>query len=364
MSQLVSEQDSKSNAESPEGADEPGGFGSYPVDTLLIRTDQRTVHDILRREQQGMFILDPDYQRAFVWEAGRQSRLIESILMRIPLPVFYLAENDDGKLVVVDGLQRISTLKRFVANEQPLVLDNPDLSGKRFSDLPVKLRNRVEDAQLTLYIIDSKVPERVRLDIFERVNSGRPLTRQQMRNALYQGPATRFLRDAADLESFDLATGGSFNSKDMRDREAINRFCAFYLLGPDAYPEDMDTFLGRALEQMNGPSVESLAEVRASLDRSMKLNVLVFGQHAFRKHKVDTQRRAIINLSLFDVFSVAFARAEPRRAEERAGLLRQGFYTLMEDPDFQRDVTYGTSAKARVRGRFAHVQRMIDEVLA
>jgi hypothetical protein len=347
-----------------EGAGEPSGLGAYPIDTLLIRTDQRTVHDVLRREAQGFFVLDPEFQRAFVWEPERQSRLIESILMRIPLPVFYLAENNEGKLVVVDGLQRLTTLKRFVENEQPLVLDNSELAERRFKDLPTKLQNRVEDAQLTLYIIDAKVPERVRLDIFERVNSGRPLTRQQMRNALYQGAATRFLRDVCAESIFLNATGKSLNPLEMRDREAINRFCGFFLLGPETYPDDMDAFLASALKQMNKIGESGLLlDLRTRLLKSLILNEYVFGPHAFRKHTEGQLRRNIINLSLFDVFSVAFAKADKSLIQSRKDEILKGFFQLMADPDYVRDITYGTSDKARVLGRFRRTEKMLQEAL-
>jgi hypothetical protein len=347
-----------------DGDDSPKDFGAYPVDSLLIRTDQRTVHDVLRRENQGFFILDPEFQRAFVWEPERQSRLVESLLMRIPLPVFYLAENSDGKLVVVDGLQRLSTLKRFVDGELALALENPELKGKKFADLPLKLQNRVEDAQLMLYIIDSKVPERVRLDIFDRVNSGRPITRQQMRNALYQGPATQFLRDVSRENDFLEATGKSLDANEMRDREAINRFCAFHLLGWRSYPDDMDEFLATALKQMNAMRPERLAEMRRDFLASMRLNRAIFGKHAFRKHAPDQDGRSVLNLSLFDVFSEAFAGHPEGAIEAKREAIRSGFFQLMSDADFVRDITYATNGKKRVFGRFERVQSLIEGALA
>src|SRR5689334_13460512 len=156
--------------------DSDGSWGDYPIDTMLIRNENRTVHDVLRRIDQGSFVMDPDFQRDFIWEEDKQSKLIESVLMRIPLPVFYLAEDDDGRMVVVDGLQRLSTFQRFTKNALPLRLpDQPELNKKRFRNLSPKLQNRIEDCNLILYIIDAKVPERARLDIFERVNGGVPL---------------------------------------------------------------------------------------------------------------------------------------------------------------------------------------------
>jgi uncharacterized protein with ParB-like and HNH nuclease domain len=93
-----------------EGIDQiAGDLGEYPIDSVLIRTENRTVFDVVRRMKKGQYILDPDFQREFVWDLDKQSKLIESALMRIPLPVFYLAEQDDGRIIVVDGLQRLTT---------------------------------------------------------------------------------------------------------------------------------------------------------------------------------------------------------------------------------------------------------------
>ena len=152
--------------------------------------------------------MDPDFQRDFIWPEDKQSKLIESVIMRIPLPVFYLAEDREGHMVVVDGLQRLTTFLRFLRGELKLKLpDREELNGKRFEDLVPKMRNRVEDCNLTFYTIDATVPERARLDIFERVNSGVPLTRQQMRNCLYRGRATEFLKEESRTEIFLEATG-------------------------------------------------------------------------------------------------------------------------------------------------------------
>src|SRR5438552_794318 len=225
----------------PEGLDtiHSVGWADYPLDSVFVRNEQRTVAEVVKRIRANRYDLNPDFQRDFVWPIEKQSRLIESCLMRIPLPVFYVAEAPDGRIIVVDGLQRLSTFRRYLDNEFRLVFpegedeeyrENP-LAGKRFKDLQLNLQERIEDTQLTLYVLDSKAPERAKLDIFERVNSGEPLTRQQMRNCLYNGPATQWLKDAADSQLFLVATGGSLDRKKMRDREAINRFCAFRILG-------------------------------------------------------------------------------------------------------------------------------------
>ena len=159
------------------------------------------------------------------WDISKQSKLIESCIMRIPLPVIYVAESPDGRIMIVDGLQRLSTFRRFLDGEFRLTKlgDNHPLEGMSFEALPIHLQERVEDTQLTLHILDRSAPDRARLDIFERVNSGEPLTRQQMRNAIYNGPGTRWLSRMAAHSDFQRVTGRSLNAKEiesLRQRRA------------------------------------------------------------------------------------------------------------------------------------------------
>lgn len=358
----------------PEGLDNATfDLGEYPIDSLLIRSEQRTVFDVVRRMEKGHFILNPDFQRDFVWDEVKQSKLIESTLMRIPLPVFYLAENEEGKVIVVDGLQRLSTLRRFLNDE--LVLrglgtdsgepnerrESQQLNKLRFSDLPPKLQNRIEDTQLILYLIDAKVPERARLDIFDRVNSGVPLSRQQMRNSLYVGPATRWLKEQAQSAEFLRATGGSLSSSTMRDREAINRFCSFTLFGVEGYRQsgsNMDTFLARALKMINTQSDTWIASrLTEPFQRSMRNNYQVFQRHAFRKHTDPNASRNVINIALFDVYSVLMTRYSDEFVAQHAEELRQRFYQLQAMPEFMTAITYATNDKQRVEERFRIIEQ-------
>jgi hypothetical protein len=347
-----------------EGIEPSLDLWDYPLDSVSVRTETRTIHEVVtRRIAKGFYIMDPDFQRDFVWDEARQSRLVESVLMRIPLPVFYLAENPDGKLVVVDGLQRLTTFQRFLDDSLKLQLDKSDLLNKKFSELPPKLQNRIEDTQITLYIIDSKVPDRARLDIFERVNGGVALSRQQMRNALYQGKATSLLKELAQHPTFRQATGGSLQPKTMRDREAINRFCAFALRGPNHYHDDMDQFLGDVLAQINQMTNAEVEEINASFLRSMRNNLAVFGKHAFRKHARDQEARSILNMSLFDVFSTGLAPYDETRVDSHKEQLREHFFLLMTQGEFIKDITYGTNGRARVVGRFQATKKLLEEVL-
>ena len=344
-----------------QGDRQASSWGDYPIDTLLIRNETRTVHDVLRRIEGGAFKMDPDFQRDFVWDPDKQSKLIESVVMRIPLPVFYLAEDNQEHLVVVDGLQRLTTFRRFVNNELQLRLeDRPELDRKTFEDLPSKLKNRVEDCNLILYVIDAKVPERARLDIFDRVNSGVPLSRQQMRNCLYTGDATTFLKDESRTEAFLEATGHSLRTSTMRDREFVNRFCAFQLLDLEKY-WDMDEFLADGLREMNDRP-EILPALSSQFRTTLDNNFFLFGRHAFRKHEPGQDRRSVPNVSLWDVMSTGFSRYPPDVVQENADVAREAFYRLLRNEEFVDAITQGTHSTNQVRRRFAMAGEMFEEV--
>lgn len=349
-----------------EGMDDiDSSWPDYPIDTLLIRNESRTVHDVLRRIEKKQFIMDPDFQRDFIWDDEKQSKLIESVLMRIPLPVFYLAEDNKGKMIVVDGLQRLSTFENFVNNKLRLKLPyHSQLNKKYFKDLLPKLQNRIEDCNLTLYIIDSKVPQKALLDIFDRVNGGVPLTRQQMRNCLFSGRATTFLKDESKTEIFLKATGESLQTRSMRDREMINRFCAFRLYGYEDYKDDMDDFLAKALEKMNSSTPEELNRLANEFRNSLKNNYLVFERHSFRKIFSNAQtNRSMFNASLWDVMTIGLMKYSTDNIESNAENIRLAFYELMGNENFLDSITLGTGQSSRVKLRFDLTRKMFKEVL-
>lgn len=358
----------------PEGYEKEEGLGEdYPLDAVLVRPINMSVSDVMKRIKDTRWIIDPDFQRDFVWDKTRQSRLIESCIMRIPLPVFYLAEDKEGKVMVVDGLQRLSTFLAYTDNSFGLFglgkgegesKKNNPLLRKKFKDLPVNLQERIVDTQLTLYILDKAAPARAKLDIFDRVNSGMPLSRQQMRNSLYSGQATRWLKEQAESNIFLQATGKSLSKKTMRDREAINRFCGFYLRR-DKYKGDMDTFLADTLEYMNSMSQQGLDELAKKFANSMSNNFSLFSNHAFRKSFASDdpyKDRAIINIALFDVYSVLMADIEPEALKNQKDvILEKSDELILADEEFVRAITTGTNDKLKVDTRFSKVSSILNE---
>jgi hypothetical protein len=340
----------------------------YPLEDIMVRSETRTVGEVVRRIETGRYVMDPDFQRDFVWTPEKQSKLIESCVMRIPLPVLYVAEGEDGRITVVDGLQRLSTFAAFRSGALKLTgfAKRHPLDGKRFADLSVQIQERIEDTQLVLYILDKDAPDAVRLDIFDRVNSGVALSRQQMRNALYNGPATRWLATMARTPEFLSVTDGKLSTKIMRDREAINRFAAFHVMGWQKYNGDMEAFLADALKMINRWSEAQLAAMKEDFLKSMRLNQKLFHRHAFRKSLMeldDAAYRSVINISMFDTFSVYFATIDENRAVEAAGELRRRLADLVRDESFNSAITFSTNSTVQVRTRFRLLENVLSEWL-
>jgi len=354
----------------PEGLDsEALDLGAFPIDSLMIRTETRSVYEIVRRIDSKQYLMAPDFQRDFVWEIGRQSKLIESAVLRIPLPVFYLAETREGKIVVVDGLQRLTTFYRFLKGEFALtgLAFASQLEGKRFNDLPNSMQNRLEDTPLTLYLIDAKVPESAKYEIFERVNSGIPLSRQQMRNCLFVGESTRWLARMAKEKIFIQATGEGLNAKTMRDRECINRFAGFCLYGYDLYDGRMEEFLNETLRRMNKTmKPENLDMLALKFRNSMGANLQIFGRHAFRKSlawRASASGRSVINVALFDVFSTLLADIPVETLTAKAAAIRHLSTALINLASFDEAISRSTNSTKNVRVRFTLARQMLQQAL-
>jgi hypothetical protein len=150
----------------------------------------------------------------------------------------------------------------------------------------------------------------------------------------------------------------------MRDRECINRFCGFYLLGRQNYRGDMDAMLGETLQSMNKMNEQKLTELRGRFDTSMRNNYEVFERHAFRKHIANSETRSVINVALFDVFSVLFAGVNEEVVKANATAIRENFFTLMNDPNFQYAISYSTNSTRQVNTRFELVNGLMKDLIS
>jgi len=339
---------------------------------ISISTKTTTVDLVIKRLKHHEIELDPDFQRnSGIWDSTRQSRLIESLLLRIPLPVFYMAADKDNKWQVVDGLQRLHSIKSFVLDRNLKLRGMEYLSQferNAYDHLPRNMQRRIDETQLDFHIIDADTPPEVMFNIFKRVNTGgKPLTRQEIRHALHPGPARDFVNELAKSAEFRTATDESVSPKRMADRECVLRFVAFYCQDLTFYNGNLDVFLGRAMGIINSEMDESAKnDMRNAFFASMRLARELFGNNAFRKPANRSGGRSVINKPLFECLSVALAHVPRSRHEkliERKAVLNDNLVDLMEDRQFFDSISIGTQTTDQVRIRFTRTEQLINEVI-
>lgn len=349
-----------------------------PFDPEHIDIDTRTttVDLLLSRLRNEMIDLAPDFQRkAGIWTDGKQSRLIESLLLRIPIPSFYAAEKKDGSWAVVDGIQRLTSIARFVEPETvgagPLKLTGLEylrnFDEASFADLSGKLQIRLRETEVVVHVIRRGTPEPVMFNVFARINTGgEPLTRQEIRHALIPGRARTLLVELAETEEFRRATGHSVVGDRMADREMVLRFLAFRMTSPHAYkPGDFDAFLAEAMHQVNRLDSAEENRLRTEFLTAMLAAEEIFGHHAFRKYRRNQQRKSPINKALFEAVAVNLASLgdDDRKVLRQIDVL-DGFAELMEDVEFERAISVGTGDARKVRKRFDAVKELLEGALS
>ena len=291
----------------------------YPnAEVRVEKAQYSTMHLKRLVEERKELVIDPDFQRNDVWSSKQSAELVESILMGIPIPTIYLFEMKDGTKQVVDGRQRISAILNFLNNKFSLkdLKILPQCNGKTFSELDFKMQGIFEDYQLSFYIIQPPTPERVKYDIFDRVNrGGTRLTNQEMRNALYKGRSTVLLKELATSSEFLNATGKGISSKRMKDQYIILRSIlkkkqakVFEENGESIeYKSDMDDFLAKTMIFLNEKASKKLLDdCKNTFYRAMDNCYNVLGVDAFRFDSESGNRRPI-NMPLFEVLMYVFS---------------------------------------------------------
>ena len=345
----------------------------FDPEKIKVRTIPVVVDQIVSRIDHEEIDLAPDFQRmAGIWNNQRKSRLIESLLLRIPIPVFYVAADENEIWSVVDGLQRTSTIYNFVKGNLSLsrleYLDK--LNGRTFEELPRPMQRRIRETQLVVNVIDPGTPEEVMFNIFHRINTGgMTLNGQEIRHALHPGPVRGFIKDLANADEFLKATHRSIKTDRMADRECILRLLAFHIDPWEQYSAgDLDGYLGRTMGKINGMKSNELMKLSVDFKKAMRAAHDIFGRYAFRKlYSARRDRRRPVSKALFESWGVGLA----RRSNDEIASLVEGrktvvneFVDLMKnDWDFERAITFSTGTPARVRERFRAINNLIERCL-
>jgi hypothetical protein len=350
----------------------------FDPNKIRVRPWTPTVYNLMERLKHGELDLSPEFQRrAGVWSVQKQSRLIESLLMRIPLPSFYLDElppkesDPPDRYSVVDGVQRLFVLDKFI-NEKTLRLTGLEflkLSGQGIDDLSPSFRRRILEAQLSVNVVEYGTPDEAKLNIFRRINTGGvPLTAQEIRHAMSPQVVRQWLKDAAEIPDFRRALGSGAErlAVRMQDRECIARFVAFIDDGVSKYRAsngDLDAFLLRSMKEI---VTMDRAALQQRLHRSMIAAHEILGGLAFRKYDKYTSRRGPVNKALFEATAVAL---DQRTDEDLAALIAQRqkvvpiYIEQVNSFQLNDAISVGTGDPRRVEHRFSAMQEVFAKAL-
>jgi hypothetical protein len=367
----------------------------FDPNKIKILTQPLTLGDLIERLEYKEIKLNSEFQRLpDLWDNTKKSRLIESVLLRLPIPTFYFDGANDNKWEVIDGLQRISTLRSFVINKT-LNLENlqflKEYNGYSYDRLPRELQRRIKTFPITVYILEKGTPDEVKYNIFSRLNQGGlELKAQELRNALHQGaPAVlvaelvrgsdeRYLSDdetetiikkaTPEGKLFVKVTEGRIPVKRMEDRDFVTRFVSFYLTDYEDYTPDMDTFMSQGMKKIYDLPDGQVSQLKSDYRKALTTAFAIFGNDAFRKRYNLEEPRKPINKALFDVLSVSFAKLSDEQCRHlinRKDVFRNKFIGLHNDENgkFLRALTQGTALKANVIQRFTDIKKIINETL-
>ncbi|MFH7339133.1 DUF262 domain-containing protein [Streptomyces sp. KHY 26] len=333
---------------------------------IRVNTKQFSLRNALDMIEDGSLELAPDFQRGIVWKPVQKSRLIESVLLQIPLPAFYFAEDTDGLMRVVDGLQRLSTIRDFVRGGDECGFELKGLEylqsaveGKRFEDLPAPWKRRIYNTQIVTNVIDPTTPSDVMYDIFRRINTGgTPLNAQEIRHCMSKERSRTILRMMTSTVEFNAATNNMGGHIRMNDREMALRFAAFWLMGTEGYAKyaAMDPFLQRTtfmLDNLKDVDDARVEDLLGAFRKAMVNARLVFDEQAFRKWPLGSSGRNPINRALFEAWSITLAKYEAEDLERRReAIVDAARFLMTNDYQYLEAITSSTGDVRRVMLRF------------
>lgn len=344
----------------------------FNPEKIKIRTAHIVVDQIISRIKHNEIDLAPDFQRMpNIWNDKRKSWLIESLLLNIPIPVFYVAANKKNNWSVIDGVQRVSTIYAYTMNRFHLThLEYlMKFNGCLHENLPRSMKRRISETELVVNVIEPETPEEVMFNIFRRINTGGMiLNGQEIRHALYPDPVRTYLKELVETEEFLKATDSSIKKDRMIDRECVLRFLAFYIDSWEQYADnDLDGYLGAAMGKINRMDSQERNILSDNFKRSMRTAVAIFGKDAFRKRYDPNRAQHPINKALFEAWSVVLAH---RSDDEIAALVKnrelvisQFSSLLKHDRNFHQAISDATGLPSRVKKRFQTIEELIEGCL-
>lgn len=330
-----------------------------------------TLHNIIERLRLGEIDMNTDFQRhAELWTYPKMSRLIESILIRFPLPAFYFDASNDDRWLIVDGLQRLSAIKKFVVDKK-LALRGleylTDFNGMKYDDLHRTYTRRIDECPITLFLIQPGTPEAVKYSIFRRINTGGlVLNDQEIRNAMAKPAIREYLEELASYEYLKKTIGDQ--SRRMVDQELVLRYLAFQFMDYEQSKKNISNFLDEMIDKLKNSSPDELDLYRKSFHTALYRCWRIFGIAAFEKRVNDQEvRRRRKNSTLFEVWTNALAALSETEIEtlydRKEELSKKDLDMMTNNNDYFKSITYSTQKKDHFRIRRDSVAEIIREVL-
>lgn len=344
-----------------QGADEGDFYAAGSARTVPLQKADRSLSELKRWFDKGRLIVDPEWQRGYVWDEKRASRLIESFLIELPVPVIYLATNDEGKYEVIDGLQRLTAIFNFMSNRSRLtgLQRLCDHNGKTFSELDEGTQAKLEDSTLRTFELAQTVDKNLMFIIFERLNTGGvALNDMEIRNCLYRGKLNNLISELTKNENFLNCTNQQNLDRRMYDRLLVLRFLAFHQMTYKNARTGLKKFFNDFLEAFRNPTEMRIEEYREVFRKCMRACFTIFGDKGFRLRKGSGNKRAgewvgRVNASVFQVISTSFAYYDIGAITRAADSIFEAYIDLIStDQDWITSVTAGTGTYARIEYSF------------
>lgn len=337
-----------------------------------------SIREFLSMRQDNELALQPEYQRNYVASAQIASRLIESILLDVPIPVIYLAEEKDGSYSVIDGQQRLTSFLSFLDGKFPngdefklsglKVLS--DLNRKKYNDLDKDQQTKIKTTTLHSIIIKKESNEDIKFEIFERLNTGSTkLNEDEIRNTVYRGNYIKLLAELSENSTFNTLIQKPNYKNRMIYRGMILRFLAISEKSYLNYKSSMKQFCNKELRDNKNISKEKQIEYKNRFEHCIDLVKTVFGDKAFRRYLPGTDAEPgkwtqQLNMALFDLQMVGFVNFSKNEVLSNADLIREGLLQLMiEDNKFQEVIGFKTSDTDNVKKRFKTYMDMLEKVI-
>ena len=329
--------------------------------------------------KRGKLVLQPDFQRHVVWDRKKASRLIESVLLSVPLPIIYLAEEGDNRQSVIDGQQRLTSFFSFIDGHwggAPFKLTGLEVfqeyNGLAFCELPEAVQDKIRYCEVRTITILQDSDSELKFEIFERLNTGAvPLNDMELRNCIYRGQYLETLKTMAKEQDFMQLLGLKEPDKRMRDVELALRFAAFYNATYLKYEPPIRRFLNQDMERHRNQTSGDEAQLRKAFKDALMIVKSLFGEHAFKRFYPGNEANPNgwwepkrFNASLFDVWMGVFADVDKNRAYAALDCLREGLIQLMgTNAQFIQAIQLGTSEQTQVRTRFDLTRQTVEEIL-